>query len=517
MRRTKLTPFAKVAIFLFIVVCVGFGVYRSGALDSIKNKKSTAATKVSSDQAYAKAGAITKSTDTMNISLDEWVGWKSIIDANGGLTTKPGSINDKLGLKLNISVINDATQSSNALIKGDLNGAGYTVNRFAFLYPKFKESNVPVKMAYITNSSTGGDGIIAKKGINRIEDLVGKKIGIPRFSEAQTLVEWLMAKSSLTPDQIKDIRKNMVMFDTPDDAAKAFFANKLDAAATWQPYLSQATETTDAHVLFSTKNATNIILDGLAFRSDYLAAHKDAISKLIQGSLQAQAIYKTETTSIKDTFPMFATEDDKTIIGMTDDATLANCTTNIEALSPNGTARTLFSDMSDIWTSVGEKADKTAANSVFDESIVTSLATKFPDEKAQSVQFTQKDRDVAKTQDNNAALLTQRLSITFETGSAAIAPESYAALGAFSNTAKILNGVVLQIEGNTDNVGDAASNQVLSEKRAKAVAFYLQSQGIDPTRFVIIGRGLNNPISSNDTEEGKQKNRRTDVYFKIVK
>lgn len=45
--------------------------------------------------------------------------WKSIIDANGGLTTQSGSIYDKLGVKVNINVINDATQSSNALIKGD--------------------------------------------------------------------------------------------------------------------------------------------------------------------------------------------------------------------------------------------------------------------------------------------------------------------------------------------------------------------------------------------------------------
>ena len=514
MKRIKLTPFAKISLFALIVVIVGIITYKAGAFDDIKSSGKKDKNKT---ELYKQAETITKKKGTMNISLDEWVGWKSIIDANGGLTTKPGSIYDKLGLKLNISVINDATQSSNALIKGDLNGSGYTVNRFAFLYPKFKDSNTDVKMAYVTNSSTGGDGIIAKKGINRIEDLAGKTIGIPRFSEAQTLVEWLMSKSSLTPDQIKSIRSNMKMFDTPDDAAKAFFAGQLDAAATWQPYLSQATEATNAHVLFSTKDATNIILDGIVFRQDYLSNHREEVSKLISGSLMASSMYKTDMKAIKDTFPMFATEEEKNIIGMTDDATLTNCKTNVQYLSKNGTARTLFYDMSNVWESIGEKSIKSDVDNVFDESIVSELSSNYPNDKVQSVQFTDKERTDAKSQDNNAALLTKRLTINFETGSAAISPESYSALGEFANIAKILNGTVIQVEGNTDNVGDVNSNKELSQSRAKTVALYLQSQGIDPTRFIMVGRGSENPIADNNTDSGKAVNRRTDIYFKVVK
>ena len=56
----------------------------------------------------------------------------------------------------------------------------------------------------------------------------------------------------------------------------------------------------------------------------------------------------------------------------------------------------------------------------------------------------------------------------------------------------------------------------LSAQRAKAVAQYLQSQGIDNSRFVIVGNGITNPIADNKTEEGMAQNRRTDVYFKII-
>lgn len=191
-------------------------------------------------------------SNTINLSLDEWIGWKPIIDANMGLKTQPDSIFGKLGLDVNINIINDATQSSNALVKGDLNAAGYTTNRLAFLSQKFKESGTDIVMPVYTNYSNGGDGIIALSKYNSVESLVDAKIAVPRFSEAHTLVVWFVQKSDLTQEQKDQIINNLVMFDTPDDAAKAFFAGQVDAAATWQPYLSQAESSTDSHILFST-------------------------------------------------------------------------------------------------------------------------------------------------------------------------------------------------------------------------------------------------------------------------
>lgn len=519
--RFHLTKTAWTLLIVIILAIAGIAGWKSGlakkGLDFAKKDVSSVFSKDdSSDEMYAKAGEIKKEDGTINISLDEWVGWKSIIDANGGLHTAKGSIYDKLGIKLNISVINDATQSSDALIKGDLDGAGYTVNRYAFLYNKFQENKTAVKMGFITNSSNGGDGIIAKKGINSVNDLVGKKIGLPRYSEAQTLVEYLLQKSTLSEAQIADIRKNMKFFDTPDDAAKAFFAGELDAAATWQPYLSQATETVDAHILFSTKDATNIILDGIVFRQDFIDAHKDTVSKLLEGCLQAQELYTKDAKAISQTFPMFATQSDADTLAMTDDAQLFNCASNAQALD-NGAAVSLFRDMSTIWASVGEKADPENATKAFDASFAKDLLAKFPTDKVQKPTFSEDEKKSAQAQDDKQALLSQKLSINFETGSASIAADSYATLQNFYKTANILNGTVIEIEGNTDNTGDAALNQTLSEKRAKSIAMYLQSQGLDSSRFVIVGNGSSKPVADNNTEDGKAQNRRTDVYFKSVK
>lgn len=512
MKKIKLTTFAKILIVVLSVAILGGVFFATGIFDKAKKDLNSVFKGKSTDEMYAQAGEIVKEEGTINLSLDEWIGWKSIIDANGGLKTQKGSIYDELGLKVNISVINDATQSSNALIKGDLDAAGYTINRYTFLYNKFEENNTPVQMAFVTNSSTGGDGIIAKKDIKKVEDFVGKKIGVPRYSEAQTLVEWLLNQSSLTDKQIADIKANMVMFDTPDDAAKAYFAGELDAAATWEPYLTQAANLSDGHVMFSTKNATNIILDGIVFKKEFIENNRETVSKLLEGANMAAENFDKDTKAIKNTFPMFATEDDEVIREMTKNAQLYNIATNAESLSKNGAAQTLFADMSDIWVGLGEKADRNNASKAFDASIAKELETKFPGEKIQTVSFTEEEKETAKAQDNNDALLTKRLSIKFEPDSTAISTDSFPQLVEFANTAKVLDGVIIQLEGNSplDEVD-------FSRRRAESVAKFLQTQGVDPSRFVIVGNGNSKPIADNNTPEGQAANRRTDAYFKVVR
>ncbi|TXC82000.1 OmpA family protein [Luteibaculum oceani] len=67
----------------------------------------------------------------------------------------------------------------------------------------------------------------------------------------------------------------------------------------------------------------------------------------------------------------------------------------------------------------------------------------------------------------------------------------------------------IAIEGHTDNVGEESDNQLLSENRAKAVYDYLVAKGISKERLKYIGYGESKPVASNDTEEGRAKNRRT--------
>jgi OOP family OmpA-OmpF porin len=71
--------------------------------------------------------------------------------------------------------------------------------------------------------------------------------------------------------------------------------------------------------------------------------------------------------------------------------------------------------------------------------------------------------------------------------------------------------------GHTDSVGKDAYNQKLSERRAAAVKDYLVSKGIPASKITTIGKGESQPVATNKTKEGRQKNRRVDIEFKGVK
>jgi OmpA-OmpF porin, OOP family len=83
-----------------------------------------------------------------------------------------------------------------------------------------------------------------------------------------------------------------------------------------------------------------------------------------------------------------------------------------------------------------------------------------------------------------------------------------------------LRGVDLEMviaTGHTDSIGTDAYNQRLSERRAAAVKDYLVSKGIASAKITTIGKGESQPVATNKTAEGRQKNRRVDIEFKGVR
>ncbi len=104
--------------------------------------------------------------------------------------------------------------------------------------------------------------------------------------------------------------------------------------------------------------------------------------------------------------------------------------------------------------------------------------------------------------------------VMFEFDSARILPESEPTLSAVAKLLTEEPRMKVRIEGHTDNVGEAPYNRELSEQRAASVLEWLVRHGIDAARLTSVGRGRENPVASNDTESGRQKNRR--VEFIIV-
>ncbi len=102
-------------------------------------------------------------------------------------------------------------------------------------------------------------------------------------------------------------------------------------------------------------------------------------------------------------------------------------------------------------------------------------------------------------------------NVEFDFGKATLRPQSYPVLDDLIEWLHRKPDDRIEIGGHTDNVGSDAKNKILSLERAKSVVSYLVAKGISPDRVVANGYGAEEPIEENDTDAGRQKNRRTEV------
>jgi len=103
----------------------------------------------------------------------------------------------------------------------------------------------------------------------------------------------------------------------------------------------------------------------------------------------------------------------------------------------------------------------------------------------------------------------------FATGSAALKPELRGVLDTFAQGLKSGgSGTLVRVVGHTDSTGSDAINNPLSRERAESVRDFLEDRGIGSNRIEVSGRGSREPVASNDTAEGRAKNRRVEIFMR---
>ncbi|WP_119353326.1 OmpA family protein [Azohydromonas sediminis] len=120
---------------------------------------------------------------------------------------------------------------------------------------------------------------------------------------------------------------------------------------------------------------------------------------------------------------------------------------------------------------------------------------------------------VTRTADNQLKLEVPA-DISFATGSATIEPRLRSVLDAFANGLSNQPTMYVRIVGHTDSTGSDAVNDPLSLRRANSVRDYLTDRGVAASRIETFGRGSREPIASNDTPEGRAKNRRVEIFLR---
>ena len=117
--------------------------------------------------------------------------------------------------------------------------------------------------------------------------------------------------------------------------------------------------------------------------------------------------------------------------------------------------------------------------------------------------------DVKKT--DNGIEVTLKNDILFTTGSAELSDAAKTTLTDLNKVLKKYPENIIQVQGHTDSTGSASFNQTLSEQRAKAVYDFILDNGLKTSGLTYIGFGSKQPVASNDTAEGKAKNRRVEL------
>ena len=118
---------------------------------------------------------------------------------------------------------------------------------------------------------------------------------------------------------------------------------------------------------------------------------------------------------------------------------------------------------------------------------------------------------VLQTQDSARGLIVNMSDVLFDTGSYTLKPATREKLAKISGIVLAHPGLTLQIEGHTDIIGGDEFNQRLSEQRAGSVLEFLAEQGVPTNAMTSRGFGKTQPVASNDTAEGRQRNRRVEL------
>lgn len=510
MSETKLTPFAKILIAAVVAVGAYFAIspfIGGGKEGETEEGGSTVAAK----EGYK---------DVINIGVVTWGGYAGGEYFNEGFKANTQSRFYKdYGFKVNFEVIDDFDASRDAFKNGSIDLMWATIDAFPTEVEGLAQYQPQV--VFQADWSRGGDAIVARRGINRVSDLKGKKIAVAPMTPSHSFLIWLLEAGDLST---KDVQ--IVEVPSAIDAADAFKSNTVDAAVVWSPDDADCVQkVAGARVLESTKNATHIIADVFIAKKEFVEKHKEQLKDLYEGWMKGAAELNGSESNKQKAAKILAeglSQPEDFCLDAINNVRLATHEDNKDffALNPEYkgvTGEELYNKMKVKYDELGYNTGNAKSwRLISTKDLVSNTALAGNQHQAEKKkEFTTVSQEVKEKE----AISTKKVSISFRTGEYEIDDNAKQLIDLqFTPIAKAFANARIRIEGNTDNVGSKSSNIALSEKRAQSVADYLiKEYGMPRNRFIIIGNGPNKPVAGcegNQDADCKAKNRRTD--FELV-
>lgn len=210
----------------------------------------------------------------LSITINSWIGWAPLY-----LAKEKGLLGNT---DLEIIRVEDTGARKSTMISGKVDGYASSVDNFALE----SAEGVPGKIVLCFDESFGGDGVVSKKSIKDIKDLKGKEVAFQKGLPSHFLLLTILDKAGLAPSDIKQMDLDA------DKAGAAFTSGKLDAAVTWEPWISKAAEMADGKVLVTTKEYPGLIVDTLVFREEVIKNKKSGVTDIIQAWFKALEYWK---------------------------------------------------------------------------------------------------------------------------------------------------------------------------------------------------------------------------------
>lgn len=226
----------------------------------------------------------------LRVGIVPWPGYAGGLVANNGLrANKDSDFWRNHNLLVQFAIVPDEAQLRKDFARGGEKGGvdimWSTVDSLAQQFPSFAKEDLKPRAIMQVDWSRGGDAIIASAGIERIEDLRGKKIAVS-MAASQWLLEYSLENSSLTGAERTEIRNRRLTTSGSQEARDLFVNGDVDAAVLWEPDVTEAiNRRPGANKLIDTSAAANLIADVMVAKEEFIREHPKVIDAFIRGWL----------------------------------------------------------------------------------------------------------------------------------------------------------------------------------------------------------------------------------------
>lgn len=486
-------------------------------------------------------GSVEFKNKTVVFPINVWGGWAPIVAANGGFKANPESVFAReFGFQVELRVVDNPADAMGLYAAGESPILWGTLDMLALYAPVLaKDPRTAPRIYQQIDFSNGGDGIVVRGDIKTAADLKGREVVLTQNSPSHFYLLTVLKDAGLTAADVK-----WTFTSDAFGAADAFVAEKRFAACvSWSPRIYEIVDPAQggkpdgvkgARLLTTTRDASNLIADVWAVRSDFAKDHPDVVRGLVIGIFKGMDLVKRNPTEVaKLLAPGFnlPVEDCRLMMS---DAHLTNYAENkrffLDTSNPANFER--------LWKSANESyqgiklisapvaVEKARAWDLINEEAIAKQFAHHRDDYAPKFGDPAKGGILAERE----PIVIKKIILRFRSGNNKLDPDYdpniTPALEEIGQMAGRFGAARILIEGNTDTSAKALykddpqvleqigiGNKQFSEERANSVKQALiEKFGFDPNKFIVRGNGWNNPlIKDPKSEEEHAKNRRVEV------